>query len=250
VRALGSEYVAPPYTTRRADLQPESIPYRFVGMAAGTTLAYDPPVPGAPATLGVGQVADFETKLAFSVASQDANHPFYVGQVMSGCGVTGGSRPGISPGANSVGWDSCLFCAFPDAGAVNTCLECLGDEEFTNLLPPAQYNSSYTFFTDSTYATSNLVFVRKGGANGFEDVTLDCLGTISGWQPIGTQGKYEMTNVDLVRAGQPNGACNNGPHTATSSSPFGLMVWGLDLYVSYAYPAGGGAAPINSVTVH
>src|SRR5262249_34908335 len=41
VSALGFEYVAAPFATRRADMQPESIPYRFVGAVDGTTLAFD-----------------------------------------------------------------------------------------------------------------------------------------------------------------------------------------------------------------
>ena len=38
-------------------------------------------------------------------------------------------------------------------------------------------------------------------------------------------------------------------HTATSSGPFGLTVWGLDNFASYAYPAGGNVASINTVVV-
>ena len=232
VSALGSEYVAPPYTTRRADLMPESIPYRIVGTVNGTTLTYDPPgISGAPASLGLGQVADFETTLAFTVTSQDKNHPFYVAQRMTGCMVTSGSRPGTDPngmeGANG----------------------CLGDEEFVNIMPPAHYLSKYIFFTDPSYATTNLVFVREKGTTGFQDVTLTCSGTLTGWQPVGSAGKYEITNIDLVRGFTQNGTCNNGPQTAKSNGPFGLMVWGLDSEASYAYPAGGNVAPINTVVI-
>ena len=232
VSALGSEYAVPPYTTRQADLSPESIPYRLVGAVTGTTLTYDPPVAVAPATLDEGQVADFETPLAFSVKSQDNNHPFYVSQRMTGCFTTAGDRPGVDPSTLSDGSN------------------CLGDEEFVNLMPPGQYVSKYIFFTDPTYATTNLVFVREKGSNGaFADVQLDCAGTLSGWQPIGTGGKYEIANIDLIRAFKPQGTCTNGPHTAKSTAPFGLMVWGEDNAASYAYPAGGNVASINTVVV-
>jgi hypothetical protein len=43
--------------------------------------------------------------------------------------------------------------------------------------------------------------------------------------------------------------CNNGPHSAKSNGPFGLMVWGEDCWSSYAYPAGGNIAVINDVVV-
>lgn len=223
VSALGSEYVAPPYATRRADLLPESIVYRFVGAVDGTTLAYHPAVPGAPASISLGQVIEFESTTPFVVTSQDAMHPFYVGQFMSGCNTTSGSRPGDTGG-------------------------CLGDEEFVNILPPAQWLSSYVFFTDPTYTTTNLVIVRKAAATGFQDVTVDCLGVIGGWQPVADGATYQITNVDLQR-GAPVGSCTNGRHTATSAGAFNVMVWGLASYASYAYPAGGNVGKINPVVV-
>jgi hypothetical protein len=56
-----------------------------------------------------------------------------------------------------------------------------------------------------------------------------------------------MTNVDLLRGGVKNGMCDNGVHTADSMGPFGLMVWGLDQFSSYAYPAGGNLSPLNKL---
>ncbi len=220
ISAFGSEYAIPPYFTRRADNQEEAIPYRFVGAQKGTTLTYSPQVPGAPKTLSQGQVVDFEATGPFVVKAQDNNHPFYVGQIMTGCSVTGGGKGG-----------------------------CLGDEEYVNILPPAQFLNKYVFFTDPTYATSNLVFTRVKTGSGFQDVTLDCAGTLKGWKPVGSTGQYEVTNIDLVRDKAPNGKCDNGPHNASSAGPFGIMVWGLDTYSSYAYPAGGNIAPINTIVV-
>jgi hypothetical protein len=117
-------------------------------------------------------------------------------------------------------------------------------------MPSAQYLSKYVFFTDPSYATTNLVFVREKGSSGaFADVRLDCAGTLGGWQPVGAGGRYEIANVDLIRAFVPQGTCTNGPHTAESNAPFGLMVWGEDYAASYAYPAGGNVTPINTVVV-
>ncbi|HTR53686.1 MAG TPA: IgGFc-binding protein [Kofleriaceae bacterium] len=225
VSALGSEYVAPPYATRRSDLQPESVLYRIVGTVAGTTLTYSPAVTGAPTTIGVGQVVEFESTTPFIVTSQDAMHPFYVGQYMTGCYVTGGSRPGDG----SMG--------------------CLGDEEYVNILPPAQWLQSYVFFTDPTYTTTNLVVTRAADASGtFHDVTVDCLGTLTGWQNVNDGTKYQITNADLQRD-TPVGSCTNGRHTASSAGAFNIMVWGLAYFASYAYPAGGNVGKINPVVV-
>ena len=219
--AFGSLYVAPPFATRRADMNPESIPYRVLAAVDGTTLTYDPPIAGAPTTLAAGAVGGFESTTAFVVKSQDNSHPFYVGQIMPGCHVTSGSRNG----------------------------SCLGDEEYVNILPPAQFLTKYVFFTDSTYNTTNLVFTRVKTPEGFQDVKLDCAGTLASWKPVDAADTYEVTNVDIQRASVPNGACKNGPQVASSAGPFGLMVWGEDEAASYAYPAGGNVAPINAVVV-
>jgi len=61
------------------------------------------------------------------------------------------------------------------------------------------------------------------------------------------------------------GSCNNGRHEIKSTASFGVTVWGwgsaatgqgppLDKgfysqYVSYAYPAGAGVAPINQLVI-
>ncbi|GAC1583121.1 MAG: hypothetical protein NVS3B20_13530 [Polyangiales bacterium] len=227
VPALGSEYVAAPYETRRADMMPESIPYRLVGAVNGTTLSFDPAVAGAPATLKLGEFVDFETPLAFKVSSQDKDHPFAVAQMMTGGLLNTPSRDGVTPG--NVGK--------------------LGDAEHVMVLPPAQFLTKYVFFTDPTYGTTNLVATRIKGKSGFKDVTVDCLGKLSGWKPVDAAGSYEVATVDLVRSAKGVGSCTNGLHVASSDGAFGLTVWGLDSYASYAYPAGGNVESINSVVV-
>jgi hypothetical protein len=221
VEALGSRYAAVSYRTRDSDHTPETVPWRIMGMVKGTTLTYDPPVAGAPASLDVGQLVEFSTSSPFVVTSQDAMHPFYLAGHMTGFSAVTNNPQG------------------------------LGDPETVNVLPPEQFLSSYLFFTDPTYGETNLVLVRGPASDGkYKDVQLDCLGgaPIVEWTPIGASG-LEYTRVDLQAGGFPVGPCDNGLHTITSDSPFGLTVWGWDAYVSYAYPAGGSAKPINTVVV-
>jgi hypothetical protein len=221
VGALGHRYVAAPYTTRRMDLAPENIPYRLVGAVDGTTLTFDPAVAGAPTTLMRGQIIDLSSTASFVVASQDEMHPFALGQVMPTANLVGGSRPGAQ--------DSMYGRQ-------------LGDEEFVVLFPPDQYLSRYVFFTDPTYWTTNLSLVRVPDSGGtFHPVMVDCLGEVSGWAAADVAHTYEVTTVDLVRAGVGVGTCVNGHHVAESAAPFGVVVWGTDAYASYAYPAGGNA---------
>jgi hypothetical protein len=244
VSSLGSRYVAVRYRDR-FDGQPESPPWRLVGAINGTKLTYSPSVPaGAPTTLDAGQHVDFRAGGPFVVESQDAAHPFYFAAYMSGC-----------------------FDANPSCQEGVPC-DCRGDPDFVNVVPPAEFLSSYVFFTDPTYPETNLVVVRAKGADGvFSDVTLDCAGALGGWQPAGGSD-YEYTRVDLVRHDfAKQGACDNGRHEMRSASPFGLTVWGwgsadtggsygypdaggfYTQAVSYAYPGGQSVLPINSVVV-
>jgi hypothetical protein len=241
VKELGHEYVAVRYRNRSdyATVD-EAPPWRFLGAVDGTTLTYDPAPPaGAPTFLAQGQLVQFNAPGPFTVRSQDDLHPFYISAHMSGCET--------------------YF----------TPEDCRGDPEFVNVVPPQQYLTSYVFFTDPTYPETDLVVVRtKGSGGAFADVSLDCAGTLTGWQPVGSGGDYEYVRVDLVRHNfDPQGKCNNGRHEMTSTVPFGVTVWGWGsaetggIYgepsaggfftqaVSYAYPAGMSVKPINKVVV-
>lgn len=229
VNALSREYVGAPYETRRMDLMAETVPYRIVGAADGTTLAFDPPVPGAPTTVDRGQIADFRTNIPFVVRSQDAMHPFSFAQMMTSSTVPSGSRPGALE---------------PYQGRL------LGDEEFVISMPPAQFLQRYVFFTDPSYPTTSLTIVRKRKPSGvFAPVTIGCVGEVMGFRSVGSTGEYEYTTVDLLRAGVSASGCTNGRHTAVSEAPFGITVWGMDSYASYGYPAGGNAAVLADIPV-
>jgi len=229
VSALGHEYVAVRYRSRAAT--EESVPWRFVGAADGTTLSYDDAPPDAPTTLRRGQVVDLWTDKPFVARSQGADHPFYLAGYMTG------GEP------------------FDHAG----------DPDFVNVVPTSQYLSSYVFFTDPTYAETNLVVVRKRGNDGaFADVRLGCAaGPLGGWRPLGA---LEYTRADLstgnFQAVIPG--CQNGRHQMTSAAPFAVTVWGWGSkatggkakgdpnyteYVSYAYPAGAGLAAVNTIII-
>ncbi len=228
VSALGNEYVGAPYETRRKDLLPENIHYRIVGVVNGTQLTFDPPLSGVPTQVEQSGVLDFQSMVPFRVKSQDAAHPFSIAQIMDTCNIPGGTREGATA---------------PNFGPN------LGDEEFVIMLPPAQFLSHYVFFTDPAYPTTNLTLTRVKTPSGFHDVTVDCLGTISDWKPVGTDGRFEVTTVDLIRAEIGVKTCQNGRHIADSEGPFGVVVWGMDSYSSYAYPAGGYAVTITEIVV-
>ncbi len=216
-------------------------PWRMVGAVDGTTLTYDPPVSGAPTTIKEGQLVEFPGPGAFHVKSQDDQHPFYLA----------GHRPGYDcdaahqqiPPIKALGNDYVAIAnEATDYG--------VGGPETVNIVPPAQFLPQYIFFTDPSYGYTEIALTRqKGSDNNFHDVTLDCLGTVSGWQNVGTGGLYQYAHVDLRHAQAPVGKCDNGLHTIKSDVPFGITVWGYDSASSYAYPAGASVKPINTVVV-
>ncbi len=222
---MGDAYVATRYRDRRSsnDTNLEIVPWRIVGVVDGTELRYDPDIPDAPKTVGRGQTIEFLAPGPFVVRSQDKAHPIYVASYM-----TAGNMAPYHPTAGDFTLGH-------------------GDPEFVNVVPLEQYLSSYVFLTDPTFGNTNLVFVRKAGANA-KDVNLDCLGTVTGWQKVGASD-YEMARIDIMFGGQPVGDCANGAHRAWSDAPFGLTVWGFDDYASYGYVAGMSAKPLNEVRV-
>jgi IgGFc binding protein len=215
----GSEHVGVGYRPRRGN-EGESMPYRIVAARDGTRLEYDPAVPaGAPTTMSAGEVATFYAGVgeAFVVRTQDAEHPIY----LAACMVGGGDQFG----ADATGF----------AG--------MGDPEFVNVIPTAQYRNSYSFFADPTYAETSLVIVRSKTKDHFDDVWLECAGNLTGFQPVGTKGNYEWTRIDLIRGGGPGQAfgssvCRSGLQRMRSQGPFTATLWGWDYYASYAYPGG------------
>jgi hypothetical protein len=223
VRALGNEYVGVMYRPR---VPGDKGIWHMVGAVDGTTLTYSSDV-GGPATLNAGQAIDFITDQPFVVKSQDTTHPFMLFTYMSGC----------------------KWSQLSDTSGY-------GDPDFVISVPPQQYLSNYDFFADPTYPETNLVIVRRKNAQMmFDDVTLDCAGTLTGWQPV---GDYEYTRVDLIRHNFVNqGNCSTGAHNITSKTPFGLWIWGwgtpetttFSAFVSYGYPGGMNVQPINQVVI-
>lgn len=221
-RALGHRYVGVMYRPRVAGEL--STFWRLVGTVDGTTLTWSSDV-GGPAKLSKGEAVTFRTGTPFVVDSQDKDHPFMLFAYMTGSQY-------VADG--------------------------YGDPDFVLSVPPEQYLRQYVFFADPTYPETNLVLVRARAADQqFKDVTLDCLGKVTGWQAVGAD--HEWARVDLTKDNfAPVGACSTGRREIKSAAPFGLWVWGWGTpsttintkNVSYGYPGGMNVAPINDVIIN
>ncbi len=222
----GTEYALAPYLPRIPSLTGaprEKVPWMFVGAADGTELTYDPQQPiGAPSTLAAGQVATFITEARVVVKSQDSQHPFYAAQHMTGELYGGGAQAG------------------------NTTP---GDPDFVNVVPSDQFLDRYVFFADYTFPDTSLTVVRRRTADGFKPVVLECAGEITGFEPLGSKGEYELAFVELTKGTIPQkfpkGECGYGRHEARSDGPFAVTVWGVGKAASYGYAGGMGSRPVN-----
>ncbi len=214
----GHEYVGVGYRPRSKSPH-ERMPYRIVAAKDGTRLDYDPFIPpGAPTEMNAGDDVTFPVGVdeAFVVRSQDANHPIYMAAYMS-AGLGG-------------------YYGTPSMGGS-------GDPDFVNVVPAGQWQSSYSFFADTTYQETALVVIRSKHRDKFEEVSLECAGILEGWSPIGTRGVYEYVRVDLQRDGGPGQSfgdkvCQTGLHRMKSDGPFTATIWGWAGFASYAYPGG------------
>ena len=222
VQSWGREYAVAPYISRLEGEVSEDYVYRIVAAVDGTSLTYEPSRPdGAAPELAAGELTSFTARDPFVVKSQDAEHPIAVYSLMTGWA-----------------WQQTKLGD--------------GDPEIVAVIPTEQYLDRYVFFADPTYPNSQLVIVRsRTEGEEFEPVILDCAGTLDGWTPVGTSGKYESVRVRLTKQDVPQpfgtSTCTAGRHEIQSHGPFGVTVWGTGFAASYGYPGGSAIRKLNSI---
>ncbi len=204
LETLAKSYlVVPPTLTNILTNKKASHFVRMVGTVNATTLSYTPSVTGAPSSLNAGQVAMFETSTPFQVA---ASSPIIVGMYMEGASN---------------------YCT---PTQTQTCAQ-YGDPAMTVAVGTSQFRDNYTFTAPSNYVQNWATVIAPTG----NTVTIDTT-TIAAasFTAIGTSG-YGYYHYQIC-----NGNCGNASanHTATSSGPFGIQVYGYGSYTSYWYPGG------------
>lgn len=112
-----------------------------------------------------------------------------------------------------------------------------GDPAFFLVPPEEQYRSDYSFLTPATYFVSYLtVLIQPGFTVSLDGQELDL-----------TQFDYEiLPERNIARAHIP---VEPGPHFVESQNqiPFGIIVYGYDDYVSYAFTGGLDLTKLNQV---
>jgi hypothetical protein len=215
--AWGTEYVGPrhPHRVPAINPTPETVYWRVVAAADGTTITLEPPVAGNNGVIELaflGEHYEFDTTQSFVASSDD---PFMLVQYMSGC-----------------------YNVITETAQPSTCAQgATGDPYMMQMVPVEQWLTSLPFLTDYSYPRDFVTIVREAGT----DVWLECLGDVPDghFTPIpGTS--YEVGHVDLDIEGQDGGEgnCVDGEQYLTATGPVGVLVGGVDWATSYGYPGG------------
>lgn len=184
---------------------------RVMAQRDGVTLSFDgiSPPPECARVLRRGQHCEFEASAGFTVSG---NLPILVAQYLRGLGEATECQ--------------CAGTTCPDLP------QCAGDPAMVLEPPIDQYRTQYRFLVPSTYTVNYVNVVAPMGA----DLDLDgsvLVGTTD--TPVGS-GFVARTL-----------AITPGAHTIRAvdgRTRFGIKVWGLAPYTSYAYPGGLDLAPI------
>lgn len=128
-----------------------------------------------------------------------------------------------------------------------------GDPSLIIVPPEEQFRSDYVFLTPDKYAFDFITVVVPFGATvRFDGQLLSpqvcTLTATDGLKPEERNGKspefvtyscqLSYPTIDPDTGKLSPGMQNDGVHRLIASQPAGVIVWGFDSYVSYAYPAG------------
>jgi hypothetical protein len=97
-----------------------------------------------------------------------------------------------------------------------------GDPAMAMAVPVEQYRTSYTFLAPSSYVHNYLTVIHAQGAYPLLD------GIVIAGDTVDIAGGHSRTNLEI----------DGGIHRIESSTPFGIMVYGVGRYTSYMYPGG------------
>jgi hypothetical protein len=240
----GKRYVVTQLVDRRSD--EESI-VKLVSQSDGNTLTFvgiDPPT-ACTQTLARGQACLLQTVESFEVSG---TQPFLVVQMMMGQGTQPYADEICQVHSSDYRCDPftggpATWCqANPDddmcEGYSGWCANhaehpsCVGDPAMVTEVPVDQFRASYDLLVPDTYALNFASLVAPRGA----DITVD-------GDPI---PEADWTNVGAEHA-HVTLPLSPGPHHLSSGEGFGVKVYGVALWTSYAYPGGLDLEPIYPI---
>jgi hypothetical protein len=204
IETLGTEYIVPLIHTPHGEHEW----VRILGLYDNTTVAFDPPVSGRTgAILNAGQILELpDVAASFAIL---ANGRIFVAQYMLG-----------------------EYDTVPEGGVPNPDL---GDPSESAAITLTQYRSTYTFLAPSTYEQNWIDVMAPTGAK----ITLDGVDLPAfAFTADAGAGAGQVGSQPFSVAHQLLPSTSTGGHEVTSTTPFGLVVYGYGSRTSYMYPGG------------
>jgi len=209
LKTWGSRFVA----TKSWDRGRETDIWRIMAGADNTRVVIVPPQAGLSIpVLNRGEHFEFESRGNFEIIASD-NKPLMVGQFLA-------AQDAPNPNVGGVG-------SADDAG--------IGDPAFMLQIPVEQYRRDFVILAPAEYAESYINVTTRTGAT----VEVDGLAIEASEFVLIGGGEYSVYRQQI----EP------GAHTIRSTELAGVIVYGWDQYVSYAYTGGMNLEEIRSENV-
>jgi hypothetical protein len=199
----GTSYIGTKFN-RRAVMGAPSEPdiWRVIASQDGTQLLTDPPLDGVHGvTLGAGEWRQFESTQAFRLG---ASKPVLMAQYMVGANWLGIERRCDGGGGQPVG---------------------IGDPAMAVAVPVDQFRTDYFVLAPANYEQDFInVTAPVGQTVRLDGVAIDA----ALFKPVGQAPGWATAIVPVT----------DGFHKLDAEVPFGIVSYGYDCRVSYAYPGG------------
>lgn len=207
VSIWGTQYVGSKFSPRATGATKEPDVWRVIAAEDNTLIKTDPPIPNLhDHTLMAGEWRQFEATDAHANFELAANKPVSLAQYMVGANWVG------IPRECKEGVD-----AFNPTG--------IGDPAMAAAVPIDQFREDYLVLTPQHYARNYINIIAPAG----HEVTLDGAPIPADrWQPVGEREAFDIAQIPVEA----------GPHRLQAEVPFGVVGYGYDCHVSYAYPGG------------